>query len=137
MERLFLHEKTNKLIPFLDYTVDSLKNEIVIKTNHLTKLGIFSYYALQGYTHTSKSTHFEIYWKETGVLTNQEYSSPYSMTNNMIDTHYIQDILFYLEKSWDAYHNADLCLPSSRIKVFVTNLEKGTDGQTSFLANIY
>ncbi len=133
----FYHESLKKWIPFSDVRIDDTKSEIKIKTNHLTKLGRFSYTRALGYTDWSSSLHFNYYWAEPGVLTNVQYVSPYKDVNVGTDPHYIQDIRSYMEAAWAAFKKADLNLPSGKINVYISKLDAGTDGMTSFLGNIY
>ena len=131
----FYNETLKKWIPFNNVAVDTIQKVITINTNHLTKLGKYSYsYLVNGYTDWASSSHFYIYWKEPGVMTNTEYKSPYTSSGS--DPQYIQDILYYLEASWTAYKAANLEVPSSRINVYVDPLPAGTDGVTSFTGKI-
>ncbi len=133
----FYHEDSKKWIPFGDVTVDATKSEIKIKSNHLTKLGRFSYTKALGYTHWSSSLHFFYYWSEPGVQGNSQYISPYKDVNVGTDPHYIQDISSYMEAAHKAFKDANLTLPSGKINVYIKKLDKGTDGMTTFLGNIY
>lgn len=131
----FYNESSKKWIPFNDVVVDTVQKIVTIRTNHLTKLGKYSYsYKVLGYTDWASSSHFYIYWTEPGVMTNTEYKSPY--VNYGSDPQYIQDILFYLEASWTAFKAANLEVPNSRINVYVDPLPAGTDGVTSFTGKI-
>jgi hypothetical protein len=133
----YYHEDLKKWIPFSDVIIDAEKSEIRIKSNHLTKLGRFSYTKLLGYTDWSSSLHFTYYWNEPGVLDNTKYISPYKDVNVGADPHYIQDIRSYMEASYAAFKKANLNLPSGKINVYIKKLDSGTDGMTSFLGNIY
>lgn len=131
----FYNETSKKWIPFNNVVVDTIQKIVTINTNHLTKLGKYSYsYKVLGYTDWASSSHFYIYWTEPGVMTNAEYKSPFVSSGS--DPQYIQDILFYLEASWTAYKAANLEVPNSRINVFVDPLPAGTDGVTSFTGKI-
>lgn len=133
----FYSETSQKWIPFSNVTIDTIQKVVTIKTNHLTKLGKYSYsFLVNGYTDWASSSHFYIYWKEPGVITNAEYSSPNKDSNVGNDPHYIQDILYYLEASWTAYKAAGLEVPDSRINVYVDPLPAGTDGVTSFTGKL-
>lgn len=131
----YYNEGLKKWIPFNDVIVDAVKSEIHIKSNHLTKLGRFSYTRSLGYTDWASSLHFDFYWNEPGVLTNAQYISPYASVNVGTDPHYIQDIRFYMEASFDAFKKAGLSLPDGKINVYIKKLD-GADGMTSFLGNI-
>lgn len=133
----FYHEGLKKWMPFSDVMIDETKSELKIKTNHLTKLGRFSYRKALGYTDWRSSLHFNFYWTEPGVMTNTQYISPFKDVNVGTDPHYILDIEYYMEQAWKAFKKAELALPSGKINVYITKLDEGTDGQTSFLGNIY
>ncbi len=133
----FYHEGLKKWMPFSDVVIDASKSELKIRTNHLTKLGRFSYTRALGYTDWSTSLHFNYYWTEPGVMSNTQYISPFKDVNVGTDPHYIQDIKYYMEQAWTAFKKADLNLPSGKMNVYISKLDAGTDGQTSFLGNIF
>jgi hypothetical protein len=133
----FYNETSKKWIPFGNVSVDTIQRILTINTNHLTKLGRYSYsYLVLGYTDWASSGHFNIYWKEPGVMTNKDYTSPYAASHAGTDPHYVQDILLYLNASWTAFNTAKLEIPTSRINVYLDPLPQGTDGVTSFLGKI-
>lgn len=115
-------------------TTDSINHTLTFPTNHLTKLGKYGLRNLEGYTDFSGSSHFTIYWTEGTVPSNSVYISPYASINVGKDPHYIQDMLFYLEQSYDTLSSKTLTLPN-RVDVFVLDLG-GDDGQASFLGYI-
>lgn len=131
------NEDVKKWVRFSDVIVDTVRSEIRIKTNHLCKLGRLSYTGKFGYTDWSSSLHFYYYWSEPGILTNDNYDSPYRAANVGNDPWYIQDIQHYMEEAWTAYKKANLYLPDGKINVYITNLPSGSDGETSYLGCIY
>lgn len=132
----YYNEDLKKWIPFSDVAVDTVKSEIHIKTNHLCKLGRYSYTGAFGYSDWASSLHFNIYWNESGILSNAQYNSPYKSVNVGSDPWYVQDIEFYLETAFSAYKKANLSLPDGKINVYLKDL--GTDdGMSSFTGNIY
>lgn len=130
----YYDETLNKWALFKSVSVDTLLNTVSFATNHLTKLSWYHLKYAYGYTDYLNSPHFTIYWVDGKVVSDADYKS--SLTNHKgTAPHYVQDILYYLEESWEAYKKNKLEVPedtTDKVEVRVLELPVGEDGNTSF-----
>ncbi len=131
----YYNESIGKWLQFGDVLIDSIQKTATISTNHLCKISRCSYlYFHDGYTDWTSSLHFNVYWKDPGIMTNALYNSPNKAINLGSDPWYVQDVLYYLEDAWKAYKAIDFTLPNGKIDVYLKAMTE--PGETSYFGYI-
>lgn len=130
----YYHESMKSWKIFNDVNIDTIKNTVTFKTNHLTKLAVWQINrTIFGYTDYLETPYFVIYWKEGAIPTNAVYNSSNKSQYASTDPHYIKDIAKYLQEAYSNYFQNGFKLPSLKTNVYVTQLT-ASDGETNFVS---
>ncbi|MEA1875770.1 MAG: DUF5700 domain-containing putative Zn-dependent protease [Bacteroidota bacterium] len=106
------------------YQIDTVTNQVVIFTKHLTKLCWFSPKKISGYTDYYPGR-FTIYYKESDIKSNSAYNSPRSSYYTFANyPHYIEDIAYYINCAFRRYQSQFPEWKDSHFNVFIKPLGK-------------
>lgn len=136
---MYYNDSLDKWEQFLRYEVDTLNNQVLITTRHLTKVSWWNPNRYSGYTDLFSTGIVNIYYGKSNIPSNSTFSSPNASLYALSKTpHYIEDMAKYLGKayvryasSFPAWYRGGL---SQTFSIFIDNLGSA-EGKKDFITN--